>query len=290
MANEPTTQEKSKKQGGFFESMSAVQKVLLIIFGVAIFFLIWNFAFGGIQTIYELVMFGASFVGIGVLFWVVLNAISWYLAPEHFSPKKDYFTRVVNLSIDLKPKNVGDLYFIGDELKRRVKAGSIVGLLGIPYLVGKPKIHSKDIVKEGKVVAKKGSAVFLYSNNLKKAIPVFDKIEYGKDGDTLIVYEVGWLIKRRHYLRCHRTLHSDLNGDVDVYDINPVPYGTLFEYPFKQIQASAPRIMIQNQLEIILSTHEHQYDLISQGVDSAVYFNPYFRLLQKQNAEVVATE
>ena len=122
---------------------------------------------------------------------------------------------------------------------------------------------------------------------LKRLVPVFEKIHYGEDGDTLIIYEAGFFFfKKRHYLRCHPSLHGDLSGDVDIYDINPVPYGTLFEYPFKQLQKDPARIMIQSQMEIVLATHDHQSDLISQGVDSAVYFNPYFRLLNKQNAEM----
>lgn len=290
---EEVTQQKAKKKSeGFFGSMSSIQKALLIIFALAIFFLVWTFVFGGIQNFYQLVMFGLSFVAIAALFFIILTAIQWYLAPEFFSPKKDYYTRMVNLAIDLKPNNVNNLYFMGDIGKKRIKAGKIIGLLGIPYFIGHLKIHEEDKHdKEGKLIAKKGEPVFEYSMALRKKIPTFDKIEYGFDGDTLFIYEAGWLVfKKRHYLRCHRLLHGDLNGDVDVFDINPIPYGSFFEYPFKQIQKDPARVMIQTQLEVILATHEHQYDLISQGVDSAVYFNPYFRLLQKQNAEMVAPQ
>ncbi len=290
--NEVSKQKAKKGDTGFFGSMGGVQKALLIIFALAIFFLVWTFVFGGIQTFYQLIMFGISFVAIAGLFMMILTAISWYLAPDLFSPKKDYFTRLVNLSLDLKPNNVSDLYFMGDKDKRRVKAGKIVGLLGIPYLIGKVKIHEKDVENdEGKTIAKKGEPVFEFSYALNRKIPVYDKIEYALDGDTLFVYEAGWLIfKKRHYLRCHRSLHGDLHGDVVVYDINPVPYGTLYEYPFKQLQREPERIMMQNQLEVILATSEHQLDLISQGVDAAVYFNPAFRLLQKQNSEMIAND
>lgn len=282
--------QKKKEQEGIFGQMSTLQKVLLIIFGVAIFFVIWTFVFGGISNFYELIFFGASFIGIAVLFWVVLWAVALYMTPSQYSPKKDYFTRVVNLAMDLKPENVQDLYFMGDKSKRRVRAGKIIGILGIPYLIGNIKLHEEDLYKKGELVAKKGSPVYEYSPVLKRNMPIYQKIEYGNDGDTVIIYESGWLLKRKHYLRCHRKLHSELNGDVDVFDINPVPYGSLWIYPFKQLQEEPSRLMIQNQLEVILATHEHQYDLISQGVDSAVYFNPYFRLLQKQNAEVVNSE
>lgn len=277
-----------KRDQGLFGKMSATQKALLLIFGIAIFFLIWTFVFGGITNFYQLIAFLASFVAIGILFYAILFFVSWYLAPDYFSPKKDYFNRLVNLATDLKPTNVRDLYFRGDRDKKRVKAGTIVGLISIPYLIGKQKKHKKNILDENKnFIAKKGEPVFEYSTVLKRKIPVYSKIEYGQDGDTFFVYEAGWLLlKKRHYLRCHKSLHGDLNGDVEIYDINPVPYGSLYEYPFKQLQSQPERIMLQNQLEVILATSEHQLDLISQGVDSAVYFNPYFRLMHKQASEM----
>lgn len=283
-------QKAQKKEQGFFGSMSSLQKALLLIFALALFFIVWTFVFGGIQNFYQLLMFGISFLAISALFYIILTAIAWYLAPEFFSPKKDYFTRLVNLALDLKPDNVNELYFIGDIGKKRVKAGKIIGLIGVPYFIGTIKKHDSDKRDaEGKIVARKDEPILEYSYNLRRKVPTFEKIEYGKDGDTLFVYESGWLVfKRRHYLRCHRSLHSTLNGDVEVYDINPIPYGSLFEFPFKQIQKDPSRVMIQNQLEVILATHEHQYDLISQGVDAAVYFNPYFRLLERQKAEMVA--
>lgn len=288
--NEQEIKEKKaqKKDQGLFGQMGGTQKALLLIFGIAIFFIIWSFIFGGITNIYQLIAFMASFLGVGALFYGLLFFIQLYFTPEYFSPKKDYFNRLVNLAIDLKPNNVHSLYFQGSKDKKRVKAGKIVGLLGIPYFVGKVKVYGEDQKdKDGKLIAKKGSIIFKYSFVLKRKIPQFEKIEYGEDGDTLFIYESGWFFfKRRHYLRCHKSLHGDLNGDVEVYDINCVPYGTLFEFPFKQLQSDPARIMLQSQMEVILATHDHQSDLISQGVDSAVYFNPYFRLLNKQNAEV----
>lgn len=285
---EEIREEKAKKKDqGLFGQMSGIQKGLLIIFGLALFFIVWQTIFGGITNFYQLIAFCISFVAIAVLFYGILFFISWYLAPEYFSPKKDYFNRLVNLAVDLKPTNVKDLYFRGDKDKKRVKAGNIVGLISIPYLVGKVKKHQEDKFKENKLIAKKGEPVFEYSTVLKRKIPTYDGIEYGQDGDTFFIYEAGWFfLKKRHFLRCHKSLHGDLNADVDIYDINPVPYGSLYEYPFKQLQKEPERIMLQNQLEVILATSEHQLDLISQGVDSAVYFNPYFRLLHKQASEM----
>ena len=122
------------------------------------------------------------------------------------------------------------------------------------------------------------------SKLLRKEIPVFESIEYGKDGDTLFIYETGLIFTKKHYFRCNRKIHGDLHGDVEVYDINPVPFG-VWEYPFKQIQAEPSKIMIQNQMEVILATHEHQSDYISQVADSSIYWSPYIRAVQKGAAE-----
>ncbi len=281
-------QKAQKKEQGLFGSMSGIQKVLLLVFALAIFFIIWQFLFGGIKNFYQFIFFVICFIAVVGLFIIILTFISFFLAPEFFSPKKDYFNRLVNLAIDLKPDNVYDLFFRGDKDKKRVRAGKITGLLGIPYLIGLPKLNEKDeLDAKGIVVSKAGEPATKHSIILKRRIPVFETFEYGMEGDTFFIYEAGWfLFKKKHYLRCHKSLHGDLNGDVEIYDINPVPYGSLFEYPFKQIQAQAARIMLQSQLEIVLATHEHQADLISQGVDAAIYYNPFFRMLSKTQAEM----
>jgi len=71
-----------KKEQGFFGNMSVTQKALLIIFGVAIFFLIWTFVFGGITNFYQLIAFAISFIAIAVLFYFNAFFVSWYLAAE----------------------------------------------------------------------------------------------------------------------------------------------------------------------------------------------------------------
>lgn len=272
------------KKGG----MSWTTKIVLILIGICIFFIVWNFAFGGITSFYQLFFFGVSFVAIIGTGFLVLYFLRIWITPAQFSPKKDYFNRLVNLAIDLKPDNVRDLYFRGDKDKKRVRAGRIVGLLGIPYFIGHLKRHEKDkFDSEKKKIANAGDPVYQYSEALRKNVPVFESVEYGEDGDSFFIYEKGFMFfAKRHYLRCHKSLHGDLNGDVDIYDINPVPYGSLFEYPYKQKQKDPARIMIQNHLEVILATQEHQLDYISQGVDSAVYFNPYFRLIEKSKVEM----
>jgi len=285
------TAAKKPKDTGFFGSMSGTQKLILIVFALAIFGLVWYLVFGGITNIYQATAFLVSFIAIMGLFYMIAFFVQFYLSPDFFSPKKDYFNRLCSLAIDLKPGNLRDLYFRGDKDKKRVKAGNIVGCLGIPYLIGHIKTYENNVFDEsGKKIHSKGEMMYEISKALgNRKIPVFSKIEYGEDGDTFFIYEAGWfLFKKRHFVRCHKALHGDLNGDVEIYDINPVPYGNLFEYPFKQLQRDPAKIMLQSQMEVILATHDHQTDLISQGVDSAVHFNPYFRLLHKQASEMSA--
>ena len=263
-----------KKEKGFFESLSVIQKAILFLLVLTLLFVAWVFLFGGVNSVWEL-----AFVIIltGVVFFIgylLIFASKLIFKQAYYSPKEDWFTRLVNTAMDFCPNNLNDLYFMGNDWKKTVRGGKIIGCLGIPYLIGKPKL------KDGKMQWYK-------SKLLNKKIPVFESIEYGMEGDTLIIYEKGWFIwAKKHYLRCHRSLHSDLNGDVVIKDINPVPYGKFFEYPFKQIQAQAPRIMLQSQLEVIIATHEHQGDLISQAADSGTYYNPFFRMVEKGKAEI----
>lgn len=266
------TQEKEK---GFFESLSLMQKIVLFVVALSFIFLAWVFIFGGINNIWEL-----AFVIIlaGVLFfivWLIIFAVKSSFKQEYYSPKEDLYTRMVNMAIDYKPNNLNNLYFEGSQWKKHVIAGKIIGCLAIPYLIGRPVLDSD------------GKQKWFQSKLLKKKIPLFSDVTYGNDGDTLFVYEKGWFIfKKRHVLRCNHELHTDLNGDVIVHDMNPQPFGKFFEYPYKQLQKDSAQLMIQSQLEVIIATHEHQGDLISQASDAGTYYNPFFRLLEKQKAEI----
>lgn len=268
---EPT---KNTQEQGLFAGMSIFRKILLFIVGLIIFLLAWNFIFGGITNVWEALFAVALFIAMLACAYVILKAINIVVQKGYYSPKEDYFTRITNLAVDLRPGNVRDLYFMGSKDKQRVKGGKIIGVLGIPYLIGDPEIEN-------------GRLKMVKNEKLDQDFPAFKKIWWGKDGDTLIIYEKGFLLPKRHFLRCNWKLHSELHGDVTVFDINPVPYEQ-FEFPFKQMQKDPARIMIQSQMEIILATHSHQHDLISQGVDSAIYFNPYVRMIQKQQAELSA--
>jgi len=268
----------NKQKGGFLSELAGWQKIILVLLALGAFFLIFMFIFGGIKDLYQLIFFVISFVGCLAIGVIVINAVVWFLTPQMFSAKKDFHNRLKNIATDLKPDNVFDLYFRGSIDKKRVHAGKIVGLMGIPYLVGDPVLNDD------------GTPKMVFSQRLKKEMPVYSNIQVShENGDTLFVYENGFFIfKKTHYLRCHKSLHGDLHGDIEIYDINPMPYGGFFEYPFLQYQQHIAQIMMQNQLEIIIATHDYQHDLISQSVDSAIYFNPYFRLLQKTNAEIAA--
>jgi len=256
--------------------MSIWRKIILFVIGLILFLLAWNFIFGGISNIYEFVFAVGLFIGLIFTAYVVIKAIQIVAQKGYYSPMEDYFTKITNLAIDLCPPNIRNLYFQGDKDKQRIKAGKIIGLLGIPYLVGEYELD-----KDGKVQ-------IVENKELGLKVPKFKKISWGKDGDTLIIWERGFIFPKRHFLRCNRNLHSELAGDLTVYDLNPVPYGE-FEFPYKQMQKDPARIMIQSQMEVILATHQHQHNLISISADSAIYWNPYMRWVQKQQAELGST-
>ncbi len=256
-------------------SLSTFQKVALFAVIATFIIIAWIFLFGGVSSIWELAFVIILIIVLFFITWLVLAAVKMIYKERYFSPKEDYFTKLANMAIDYCPDNLYALHFQGSDWKKNVFGGNIIGCIGIPYLIATPKLDGE------------GNMVYYESKLLKRSIPVYAKIEYGKDGDTLFIYEKGWFIfKRRHYLRCNHNLHSELNGDITIFDINPLPYGKFFEYPYKQIQKDMHRIMIQSQLETILATHEHQSDLISQAADAGIYYNPYMRMLQKSNAEI----
>ena len=264
---------KGVKKEGLLAGMSLFRKIILFLILLSIFLLAWNFIFGGISNIWELFFATVLFVFLSACAYIVIKAVQIYVQKGYFSPREDYFTAVVNLAIDLKPNNVRDLHFQGSRDKQRVKAGKILGILGIPYMIGEPELDDK------------GKMKYTKNEELGISLPKFKKILLGEDGDTLIVYEHGFLFPKRHFLRCDKKLHSELHGDVTVYDINPVPAG-MFEYPFRQMQKGIGNIMVQSQLEIIIATQQHQQDYISQSADSAIYWNPYMKMIQEQKAEL----
>jgi len=263
------------KKKGVFEKMSLFQKIIFGLLILAIILVVVFIFFGGINDFYQ--FFTYLIIGIGIIvgLYVIIQSIGLFFQPRYYSPREDLKTKLMNMAMDYKPDNVADLYFIGDIGKKRVKAGQIVGLLGLPYFSG-------DIEKDSK-----GKVVYMKTKGVDgKLIPKYKNIVEIKDGDTLFVVKKGWfLFKKTHFIRCHRDFHSTLNGDVEIFDINPYPYG-YFEYPYKQIQKSIGQITMQNQIETIVATMEHQHDLISTSVDSAIYFNPVYRMGMKAGSEM----
>jgi len=259
----------------FWEKLSIWQKVIIGVILLTFIFIAWTFLFGGVNSIFELAFIVLLTIVLFIILYFITIAGELIFRSSYYSPKEDYFTKLSNMAIDYCPDNLNKVWFQGSTQKRAVVGGKIIGCLGIPYLIGEPILDDKGMQKYTK------------SEFLDTKVPVFQKINYGNEGDTLIIYQKGWFIfKKKHYLRCNMELHSELHGDVVIYDINPVPYGKFFEYPFKQVQRNPQRIMLQSQLEVILATHEHQGDLISQSADAGIYYNPYFKMVNESNAEI----
>lgn len=271
MDNQQTDQVKKK---GMFDKMNWLQKLAIIVIiaigGITIISLI----FTGTDKFYQFMFNLAIIIGCVAIIYFIIQATTLIFTQKQYSPREDLKTKYLNMAVFYKPDNVRDLYFTGDVGKKRVSAGRIIGLLGIPYFIGDIKKDEKGKIKYSKSIGVDG-----------KKTPLYDNIRLAEGGDTLFIVEKGSLFKKKHYIRCNKEYHSSLNGDVEIYDINPQPYG-FFEYPYKQIQTNIGQIAMQNQLETIVATYEHQHDFISTGVDSAVFFNPAYRIAIKQNAEM----
>ncbi len=274
--------------------MGLLQKIVLG--GIILVFIIIGLfvVLGGINNFYELIFVLLFLFGLLVIGWFVVFGGQLAFKEKYFSPKEDFFTRTVNLAIDHCPDNIRgcSLFFEGSDWKKNVMGGKIIGCIGLPDYVGEPvyedviykrKNRDGSITEEKMTQQKYMDSPFLGN----RKVPLFKNVTVGQDGDTLFIYESGWFVfKRRHNLRCNRLFHSDLNGDVVVYDINPVSYGKFWLYPYKQLQTMPSRIQIQSQLEVILAAHEHQGDLISQSADAGLYANPYMRMIEQGAAEI----
>lgn len=268
-------QSKPQKKS-FLSNLGLFQKIALIIVFLILVVMAINFLLGGVQNFWQFV-FSVFFAILLIVFvYFIIAGIDARFKREYYSPKEDLITKYMNISIALCPKNLGNLYFRGDETKQGVYAGKIIGCLAVPYLIGK------------QILDDNGSPKTIYSEILKKNIPLFENTVYGTERDTLFLTEIrsGFLgmIRKKFFYRVNRELHTELNADVFIKDINPVPQGA-FLIPTKQYQRDPGRMMIQSSLEVIMATFEHQGDLISQSADAGVYFNPYFKALEISRRE-----
>lgn len=274
MGEQQTNNNEVVKKKGMFDRLNWLQKIAIFIIIVIGAITIIALIFTGTDKFYQFVFNLAIIIGCVAIIYFIIQATTMMWNKNQYSPREDLRTKYLNMAVFYKPDNVRDLYFTGDRGKKRVTAGKIIGLLGIPYFVGDIKKDNEGKVEYAEVKDVNG-----------KKVPLYENIRLAQGGDTLFIVEKGFLFKKRHYIRCNKDLHSTLNGDVEIYDINPQPYG-FFEYPYKQIQDTIGQIAMQNQLETIIATYEHQHDFISTGVDSAVYFNPAYRIAIKQGAEM----
>jgi hypothetical protein len=255
-------------QKSFFERLSLLQKIIIFLLILGLVFVIYTYAIGGVQTLFDWIII--LVFSVGLIFFIYLIAFYFenkFARVQYFEAYEDYKTKVVNLAIQLKPKNVFNLVYEGSENKQRVVAGKIIGVLGIPAIYGKPKFDA-----DGNILYKKSPV-------LKGAlIPDFEKIWLGNTGDYVFVVTKGWFLFKQTFL--HRAdpefIRGELHGDVVINDINP-DYVGVWAYPFKQKQRDITRIMCQHQMEAIISTYTHQLDYISYSFESGLSSNPYYR-------------
>lgn len=285
-----------EKKKDALSSLGLLQKVVLAIIIIA-FVLIGAFVLlGGIGNMYELILAIIFLFGLLAIGWIILFSGELTFKEKYFSPKEDFFTRTVNLAIDYCPDNIRgcSVYFEGSDWKKSVRGGTIIGCLFIPNFIGEPvmeKVVFERKDKAGNVISREERLMQKYIDSPylgNRKIPAFKDVKIDSDGDTLLIYEKGFFIwKKKHYLRCHRSLHTDLNGDVVIHSLNPIAYGKFFEYPSCQIQKAPSDIMVQSQLEVLIATYEYQGDLISQGAEMGLNINPFFRAIRESQTEIM---
>lgn len=283
MSDEKPEPQEKKEEKGFFEKMGIFSKILLIIIVVSIIVLSVVMIIGGAQNVYNVIVFIIVLSMLALAAYILILLVQAQIKSRFFSPTESWRAKLINCAKTYCPDNLNELYFTGDVGKKRVLAGKITGCLGLPYYTGRVK---RD--KDGNVVYSE----FKTQKGKRFRIPKYEKIRVDPtgEGDTFFVVKKGWfIISKEHYIRCNRDLHSTLNGDVEIYDINPQPYGWT-EYPFKQLQDDITRIEKQSQIEVILESHFHQYDLISQTTEAAIWFNPAMKQAMIERKEATELE
>lgn len=273
MASDPIV--RKPKEKNFIGSMGIFTKLIVFIVVIAIVYVIWT-TLTGLNSIWDFLIALVQLAVLVALLWLSAKGVMAYFTPKAFSPRDDNFSKLTEMARFYKPNNLKDLFFVGDVGKKRVKAGKIVGCLGIPYFTAdferdeKGKVLLTDIPDPTKK---------------NRMLPKFRKI-VANEGDTLFIIQQGFIFMKERFIRCNRKLHSTLNGDVEIFDINPYPYGR-FEYPYKQVQLEPVQLRIQSMLETLLTTNEYQLDLISMGVDKALSFNPEYLMERKRATEQI---
>lgn len=185
---------KPTEKKGFFEKMSLFQKGLLFVGILIVLVMSVSILLGGVKDFYQFFFYIIVFSAVIVGGYVVIKATSMIFTPRYFSPREDLRTKLVNMAQDYKPDNVNNLYFIGDVGKKRVKAGKIIGLIGLPYYTGKAKKNAKGEIEYTSVKDFQG-----------KPIPKYEDIKLGDDGDTMFIIKgdsfLG-LFGKTHLIRC----------------------------------------------------------------------------------------
>lgn len=277
------TESQEVKKGNLWARLTFGQKIL---FGLAVFiafFIIYTA--GGIQNIFQFVIYVAG-LGLALLLaYSLYKAIIGFFAQKTFSPSVTNFQAFVNEAIYNCPDSlVGKRFLLkGDRAFASREYGTIKGVLQLPYYIGELK---KD--EEGNIEYKRDPKTKEFVRTERgQLVPEF-KERVKKEYETLFVISHGrWLWKSFTYPRVPAKQHTALHGaDVLVFTNNLVPYGK-YRYPIELMEEEQPRIMLQSMHEVLLTTFDHQQDLISTTTDNALDFNVEWIMAQKQATELI---
>ena len=221
-------------------------------------------------------------VGVGLLFILfAIQGITARFQPKAFSPTETFRAKIQNHAIRMKPKNVYNLYLRGEGRRSSALYGNILGVGFTPNFTSK-------IVRdnEGNILYLKDVRGRLIVDEQGKPIARRDVIR-SSDGDTIFVVKQGWL-SRPEIVRCNRKYHSELIGDVYIYDLCLSPMGD-YLYPSKQWQDEIIEIQRQNEAETVITTFMNNLDLISNVTTISIASSPEFQKILSLRNEIIGT-
>lgn len=282
-------QQQSKPKSDLFGG-SLLLKILFIIGIIIVIFLVVLVAFFGKLSISALITYAVAFIVGGGLIFFALKGVMAYIKPKPFSPTEDFRTKIIRMSVKVKPLNVYNLWLRGEDMRSRALIGRIEGVGFIPYLSQIPK---RD--KEGNIIYElddKGEIIYEEFKEkgkiIRKPRPQFELITE-KDGDILFVVPkykglIGLIKRDVDLIRANPKFVSDILGDIFIKDVNIVPYGEYF-YPSKQWNKDIIRIMTQHQAEAIIMTHRNWLDLASNLTQLSLASSPEFQKIMLAQSE-----
>lgn len=266
------------KQQSTWEKIPFFVKLILALCVIGIlYFLIWGTS---MDNILEFMVRAFILAILTFLAYFLVKRFMSFFEPKPFSPKENLHSRLVNMATIAVPPNIDGhkLITVGSKAFRGTEYGRVTGMLKLPLFVGQTHLD-----EEGKIVYRKDER----GNPTNE--PERDLIKTN-ESEYFFVVKRGRFLPKFVFVRCHEKYVLSLDGDVMLRTSNLVPImSSNYSYPYEQIFEDSSRVMLQNMNEIVITTFDHQHDLIANTTEHALSFNPYWEYSRRLSQETMTS-